>query len=767
VPSRPPTLAALLECRTAAVLDERACDDGSSRLLIRSDLGGTAQLYEWSANGLRALTDLPGPVSIGRYVPGAEQVVLATDNGGDERHQISLLDIPPLDISPHDAADPPGADAGKLLPVTSDGRYVHGLAGVSRDGRLIAFVSNRRNGVDFDVWLHDLGTGEQRCLYAEGGWCSAASGFSPGGVWLSVLRSGSRPMDDDLLLLRVDGSEHTVVLPHPEQAAVVGPPVWVDDDLVLVSSNVGRDWQALFAHDLRTGRSTPVLERPHDVAGWTSADGSTLLVVGNVDEASRAELFRVRTDGATVHLAEMGAVPLPDPDAVIAFSHLLPDPVLAPDGSSVTFTVSSPAIPGDVWRHDVRTGASTRLTTSPGAPTSDGVARPERHRVPSFDGLQVPVLLYRPADPPGRAPVVLVIHGGPEGQSQTVFSPIVQALAGRGYAVVVPNVRGSTGYGKRYYGLDDTIRRLDSVADLGAIADWLPSAGLDGRRAALWGGSYGGYMVLAGCAFQPERWAAGVDIVGISDLVSFLEKTAGYRRAAREREYGTLAQDREFLVRASPLRSADDIRAPLFVIHGANDPRVPPAEAEQIVASLRNRNVPCELLVYPDEGHGLARLANRLDAYPRAMAFLDAVLQPGSRRDNRHQVGRDGDTGPTARNRGRRHAYSYRPHRMERLAAGGVRPGRADQLEGRYLLRFVPDARRRRRERHHEPRGTHRRGALRLLRDATLERHRRGRRHAAEPRGAGRRLARPGQGERRVQADRYRPHGAGRGRWPR
>jgi dipeptidyl aminopeptidase/acylaminoacyl peptidase len=264
--------------------------------------------------------------------------------------------------------------------------------------------------------------------------------------------------------------------------------------------------------------------------------------------------------------------------------------------------------------------------------------------VPSFDGLGVPVLLYRPSNPgagnvtdQGAAtppPVVLVIHGGPEGQSQRLFSPIVQALAARGYAVAVPNVRGSTGYGKRYYGLDDTTLRLDSVADLAALADWLPSVGLDGNRAALWGGSYGGYMVLAGVAFQPDRWAAGVDIVGISDLVSFLENTSDYRRAAREREYGSLAHDRDFLASASPMRQVDAIRAPLFVIHGANDPRVPLSEAEQLVASLRGRDVPCELLVYADEGHGLARLHNRLDAYPRAIDFLDGVLRPGSGQPN-------------------------------------------------------------------------------------------------------------------------------------
>jgi dipeptidyl aminopeptidase/acylaminoacyl peptidase len=198
----------------------------------------------------------------------------------------------------------------------------------------------------------------------------------------------------------------------------------------------------------------------------------------------------------------------------------------------------------------------------------------------------------------------------------------VQALAAAGHAVLVPNVRGSTGYGKRWYSADDVRLRLDSVADLAALHNYLPKLGLDQARAALWGGSYGGYMVLAGLAFQPELWAAGVDIVGIASLVTFLENTSAYRRAIREREYGTLARDREFLHSVSPLTRIDNMRAPLFIIHGANDPRVPLSEAEQIHAALTSRARECELLVYGDEGHGLAKRANRADALPKAMAFL-------------------------------------------------------------------------------------------------------------------------------------------------
>jgi dipeptidyl aminopeptidase/acylaminoacyl peptidase len=243
--------------------------------------------------------------------------------------------------------------------------------------------------------------------------------------------------------------------------------------------------------------------------------------------------------------------------------------------------------------------------------------------VTSFDGEQVPLFVFRPRSDEPRPPVVVVVHGGPEAQAVLSFNPVLQALLAVGYAVVVPNVRGSTGYGKRYASLDDTTRRLDSVRDLEAVHSALEPAGFDPRRAALWGGSYGGYMVLAGLAFQPDLWAAGVDIVGISNLVTFLQNTSTYRRAHREREYGSLEHDRDFLANVSPLTHVDAIRSPLFVIHGRNDPRVPVSEAEQLVDNLKRCGVPCKLRIYEDEGHGLVRLENRLDAYPRAIEFLD------------------------------------------------------------------------------------------------------------------------------------------------
>ena len=304
----------------------------------------------------------------------------------------------------------------------------------------------------------------------------------------------------------------------------------------------------------------------------------------------------------------------------------MPAPVLTAGGERLYFSLTTPRLGGDVFVHDIN--GTRRLTTSPAPVPADRLVSPSLHHAPSFDGERVPFFAFHPPAQGPPPPVVVMVHGGPESQARPIFSAERAALLAAGYGVVVPNVRGSTGYGKRYAALDDTTRRLDSVRDLAAVHGALAGAGFDPERAILWGGSYGGYMVLAGLAFQPELWAAGVDIVGISNLVTFLENTSDYRRAHREREYGSLAHDRAFLTEASPLTHADAIRAPLFVIHGRNDPRVPVGEAEQLVANLTARGVPCTLRIYEDEGHGLARLENQLDAYPAAIAFLDDVVRP-------------------------------------------------------------------------------------------------------------------------------------------
>jgi dipeptidyl aminopeptidase/acylaminoacyl peptidase len=599
---------ALINARTSVVADVEPRATASERVLVLRNLVGTMQLYELSGDAIVALTELPEPVGTARYVPGARLAVLGIDAGGNERRQLYLLDL--------DAAGrAPVRDLAELTPLTDAPRFVHYVAGISPDGELIAYLSNRENGVDFDLWTCDLAGGQARLRWASGAWCQPGSGFSPGGRWLSLIRPGARPLDDDLVLVDLNRGASATPLPHPDRAALVGAPAWLGEERFLAASNAGGDMLAIQLHDLAGDRTVPIpgSEPPVDCDVVSSLDGRTVVLAENRDGATVMRRLDPGTGALGAALATI------EPGIVAGAA-------LTADGARLYYTLSGPRIPGDVFVCDVADGATRRLTESPCEVPPDALAEPELAWATSFDGERVPLFVYRPRDAGPAPPVVVHVHGGPESQAVRSFNPSIQALVAAGLAVVVPNVRGSTGYGKRWAALDDTVKRLDSVRDLAAVHGVLGELGFDARRAALWGGSYGGYMVLAGVAFQPELWAAGVDIVGISNLVSFLKNTAPYRRAHRELEYGSLEQDRAFLADASPLSRADEIRAPLFVIHGRNDPRVPVGEAEQIARSLRDRGVRCELVIYEDEGHGLARLRNRLDAYPRAIAFLEDVL---------------------------------------------------------------------------------------------------------------------------------------------
>ncbi|HEU5420029.1 MAG TPA: alpha/beta fold hydrolase [Streptosporangiaceae bacterium] len=585
--------------------------DKDGRILAGSDESGSTQLTEISPAGeVTTLTALPGPCT-GRYLAGERAVIVSHDDGGNERHQLSVL--------PLSGTRPAGP--GDLQPLVRDPRYIHLLADVA-PGR-VCYFTNRRNGVAFDPVVRDLATGSERTI-ALGDHSYAEAALSPDGRRLAL--SVSSPVTAaSAHVLVVDlagepGSEQVTEVTQPDAPAMNGQLCWYPDSSALIfTSNSGREFTAIARYTLATGqRDWIVTDDSADLAGSLSPDGTLLLVERNDDGASVLALH----DGLTG--AWLRAVALPASGCTI-YDGPLPPPRWSPDSATVTFSVTGAQLPGDVLTADTSSGTVRRVTRSADSLGGLAAAVPERHRVPAPDGEQVPCLVYRgaqPADPALAGSAVLVVHGGPEAQARQNFNPYVQALAAAGHTVLVPNVRGSVGYGKRWYSMDDVERRLDSVADLAALHAYLPRLGLDPARAALWGGSYGGYMVLAGLAFQPELWAAGVDIVGISSLVSFLENTSAYRRAYREREYGTLARDREFLASASPLTRIDQVQAPLFIIHGANDPRVPLSEAEQIHSALTGRGQECELVVYADEGHGLARRHNREDAVPKALAFL-------------------------------------------------------------------------------------------------------------------------------------------------
>jgi dipeptidyl aminopeptidase/acylaminoacyl peptidase len=582
-----PSLSDYLEMRVSYPVN--FSPDGS-RVLLLSNLTGTMQVHRMTlASGhVEQLTDFDEPVS-GFYLPAGGEIVLSRDDGGNERHQLWLL------------SDSPGAEP---RPLVNDPEFIHRVGGVRRDASLLSYASNSRNGADFDVYVVPLdGSAPPRMVFDMGGWCSAGA-FSPDGRWLAVSRLTERNGDDDLFLVDVTSGEVVHVTPHEDDATSSGPSWRPDSSAFFFTTSIGRDRAAVARYDMSRRSWEYVLERSSDCSVSIDWNGERLLLRTNEEGCTQAFLL----DPGSLEVVD--EVPLPGL-GVAAFS-------FSRDGRYLAYEFSSSLVPGDGWLYDCSSGATTRLTTSPGEVPPSSLVEPTVHRYPSFDGEEVPVFLYGPRD---AKSVVVYIHGGPEAQFTPAWNPVIQYFVGRGFAVAAPNVRGSTGYGKRYHHLDDVEKRMDSVRDLVALHDWLGA-----EKVALMGGSYGGYMVLAGLTFFPELWAVGVDIVGISSLVTFLENTSVWRRAFREREYGSLERDREFLESASPINFVDQVRAPLFLIHGANDPRVPVTEAEQIYKVLADKGVRCELLVYQDEGHGLAKLKNRLDAYPKAADFLESVL---------------------------------------------------------------------------------------------------------------------------------------------
>lgn len=616
-----------------AYLEIRAASPSSwspdgSKLLIQSDLSGTSQVHRLdlaaaalpvAAEDLVPLTRFTEPIGAGYLpaVPGdavGDRLLLATDVGGNERYQL---------FTTSDMPDEPLAGPDDLDALVLDPEHIHRPGGISRDGRWLAYATNRGDGVAFDTWVRDLTTGAERCVFASGGW-TGPGGFSPDARWLAISELTTIAGDNKVHLLDLDalddgevaGPDHpavTELAPHTA-SATVGTPSWRPDSSGFVfATDVDRQMVGIAA-GTPAGDWEYVLEPGWDAGASLDWTGTHLLVVVNDDGRTRAALHDPTT------YAHVRDVPLPGAGVAGGFR-------FSRDGRELVFQYTSPLVPGDAWRYVIESDTLERLTVSPCEVDVSTFVDAELVRFRSFDDLEVPAFVFTPPTGDGPFPVVVMIHGGPEAQYRPSFAALTQYLVAQGFAVVAPNVRGSTGYGKDYQHLDDVDKRLDSVRDLAALHTWLTTRDdLDADRAALYGGSYGGYMVLAGLAFQPELWAAGVDIVGMSDLVTFLENTSEWRRAFREREYGSLEHDRDVLEAASPINRVHDMRAPLFIVHGANDPRVPLSEAEQIHEVLQQQGVRCELRVYDDEGHGLSKLTNRIDCYPRIAAFLHEVL---------------------------------------------------------------------------------------------------------------------------------------------
>jgi dipeptidyl aminopeptidase/acylaminoacyl peptidase len=561
---------------------------GNDAILVTTRFGETNQVHRVAQPmGMREqITFYREPTVAVQAQPGRGGFVFGKDEGGSEFWQLYRYDLA----------------TREAMRITDGGRSRNEAPLWSHDGTQVAFTSTMRNGRDSDIWIQASDSAPRNVLSQGGTWF--ATDFSRDGRKLLVQRTVSinetYPGELDLATGRL------TMFPVDGGKAAFGPFRYAPDGKgAYYTSDEGTEFRTLRYH--APGMAKPIMLSSGiswDVTGFDIADdGKHLVFATNEDGIGKLHL---RT------LPDHREVALPDlPVGVIGGFGF------SPDGTRIAVTLNTATSPSDVHVIDIAARTLTRWTQSEvgGLDTSRFVA-PSLVRYESFDGLSVPAFYYRPANvPEGRKlPVVIQIHGGPEAQAFPSFSPSIQYLVNEmGIAVLVPNVRGSSGYGKTYLQLDNGFKRKDSVKDIGALLDWIAAQPeLDASRVGVSGGSYGGYMVLATMVDYPERIAAGINVVGISNFVTFLEATESYRRDLRRVEYGDERDPamRAFMQEIAPLNNAGRIAAPLFVAQGANDPRVPISEADQIVRAVRANGRDVWYLVFTDEGHGFAKKGN-------------------------------------------------------------------------------------------------------------------------------------------------------------
>lgn len=578
--------------------------DGNSIAYI-SNHTGVPQIWLVRAEGgePRQLTNFSNRVWALYSLKNSSGLVFTMDAGGNERNQIFLTKL----------------DGSKAVNLTQNPGAVHQYGGMIEDQNKLIFASNSRSAATFDIWEMNLNDGRSRMILQNEDHYNTPAALSPNGKYLLYNKLKGQS-DNALWMLDLDTGA-TVQVPLYGEPAAFTNPVWKSDSSgFYFLSDAGSQFTYLAWYDLESGKMERVHEENWDIeAPALSSDDRYLAFTVNEDGYSVLKIKDLVT-GKFLKLPEI-------PAGVISQYSAMK---WSPQGHKLVFSLTSGKRPQDIWVLDVDSNSVKQVTFSyTQGIEEEELIEPRLIRFKSFDGLEVPAWLFIPRGKRAEnLPVLVSIHGGPEGQERPVFDPVIQYLVNQGLAVVAPNVRGSTGYGKTYHHLDDVEKRMDSVADVKALVTYLVQQGIaDPARLAVMGASYGGFMTLASITEYPELWAAAVDIVGIANFETFMENTSPYRRVHREAEYGSLEKHRDVLRRISPIHKVDRITCPLMVIHGRNDPRVPVGEAEQIVESLAKRGKEVEYLCYEDEGHGVVKFDNKLDCYSRVASFLKRHLQ--------------------------------------------------------------------------------------------------------------------------------------------
>ena len=611
----------------------------AKQLIYLTNTTGTTQVWkvDLPAGKPVQLTNYEDNIGFARWLPDGSGIVFGKARGGDENTQFYWMK----------------PDGSGVRALTDEPSVRHNFGLISDDGDVIAYASNKRNRQFFDIYAMDIASGKEVLLFQHDGNNSVIA-LSDNGRQIIVSRDRvEKSLDNDLFLIDVRTKNEILLTPHTD-ASEFGDAEFLADSILMTSNN-GREFSALTQLRQKNAsgddwseanRSIEIIDGPNwDVEGVTlNANDSIMAYTVNNNGFSELFLRKIETGGKPlISTVDKQAVQVKLPAQGIvggtAFSK---------DGSKLAFSFSSPTQNGDVWVYDLRSKRLAQVTQSDQAGIDPKTfVAPELIKFKSFDGREIPAWYYKPKGAsdvkvasketpasksvsitkPARAPVIVSVHGGPEGQSRPGFNAVFQYYLFRGYAILDPNVRGSTGYGKTYTHLDDVEKREDSVKDLAAAHEWLKRNGSDPKRIAVMGGSYGGYMTMAAITLYPDLWAAAVGTVAITNWETFLTNTSSYRRRQREVEYGRLDKDIEFLRRISPIRKIDRIKTPLFVISGRNDPRVPYTEGEQMVDALRKRGAVVQYKLYDDEGHGISKLKNRLDLYPLVADFLDKYMK--------------------------------------------------------------------------------------------------------------------------------------------
>ncbi len=578
------------------------------RLAFVSNLSGVPQVWTVATEGgwPEQVTAFEDQVNNVDWSPDGRWLAFSMAPGGGLNTQIYL-------------ARPDGQSVTRI---TEGGKINNNLGGWSHDGRLVRLVSTRRDPGALDAYLYDVASGELR-LVAENPGTGGLADLSRDGRRAVVQRVKSRG-DSNLFLVDPATRTEALITPHEGPATFLAGQLSPDGSTVYLGSNKDRDLIAFarvrIGADGRPGPIEVLAER--DDAELSSfevtRDGATALLVWNV--AGRSEL--VFHDLATGRQTAGPKLP----------GGLVGGTDFSDDGRLLAMAVSGSTLPSDIWVLDRASGQLRQVTRSQHAGVDlASLIEPELVRFPAHDGIELSGWLYRPRGARGPGPVVISFHGGPESQERPGFNATYQALVARGIAVLAPNVRGSAGFGKRFINLDNGPLRVDSVRDIKASADYLVKAGVaDPRRMGIMGGSYGGYMTMAGLTEYPDLFAAGANLYGIVNFETFFSHTEPWMAAISTIEYGDPATQKEMLRALSPLHKLDRVKAPTLVLHGANDTNVPVVEAEQVVDFLKKRGVPVDYVLFPDEGHGFRKASNRVRAAVAIVRWFEEHLTQGA-----------------------------------------------------------------------------------------------------------------------------------------